>query len=133
MFQLKIRIRIDATFFFVSSVKKMNLYVSGRSKGGERIMIVLVPNERGWRSRSTLRAYHNNIYVSRETEDEVMDWVCMDVNGARSMKNREAALALLSSEPETMGACPTGYLECDPLLSPCERAEKVVQHLERCC
>lgn len=94
-------------------------------------LIVLSPTRRGWASRSTMHDAFNHDYVSYESIDDVLYWIHSETRCHVTI-DREEVLASLTIPYESSGVLPTGYLECDPMMSPPERAEAALRHLELC-
>ena len=96
-------------------------YVFGRL-GDRLVLVVATPTPRGWRCRSSAREYQHD-YVRRETFDEVMAWMDVDMTRAFLTHREEARehLSLLCREdPEwCFATAPEGD------------EERVLRHLER--
>lgn len=89
------------------------------------VLVVVAKTPRGWRSRSVVRDRLNHDYVSHETLFNVLEWMRDDESC------RPQILSDRSEAMEHLCSTKTGFLLGDPSWSSVERAEAVLQHLER--
>jgi hypothetical protein len=102
------------------------VYMQVRTREREDILIVLSSMEKGWRSRCTLPIRFRHNYVSCESVDDIVEWWKNDECRSVTAKTREECLELLGSDNESF----LGSFHCEAALSPSDRAERVLRHLE---
>lgn len=95
-------------------------------------LMVAVPTARGWRVRSTDRAYSHD-YVSNEAFGDVMEWVRCDLHRPFVAHDRQDAVnALVLTNTDSTHR--TGFLHpggAGVIQGSREEAEVVLGHLER--
>ncbi len=98
------------------------------------VLIVLTPLDDGRLiSRSTCPDAFQHIYPRRTSlETALLEWIHLELSQPMILWRREEVKALLA-DSHPASSPPLGHLQgCDTALSPRERAERVLQHLERC-
>ena len=96
-------------------------------------LLVAVPTAKGWIVRSTSRDSYNHEYLNYESIEDVLEWTEMECHHASITDNREDLLVRLRTPFDLMAASPAGVFECDTTMGVNERAQQVLQHLERSC
>ena len=114
------------------------IYVFGKHTSCEDVTLaVLTHTDKGWRCRSTLRGELNHDYPRKASLDDVMmKWLDKEMTRKYVSYDRDEVLDLLTQQgdpdiPSLQGEVHLEtFLHADPSLPECERAERVLQHLE---
>jgi len=105
-----------------------HLYAVGTNPKTHPLLVVMAPTPRGWRARSTDRAYDHE-YMHGERDDALRDWLRIDFDHVRILPDRASAVQHLLSEniEEHHGR----FLLPPPAAGPVfEEVDAVLRHLE---